>query len=162
MIDLNALRIEGFVEIEGLESEEHLVELARGVGKCLPNPDGYLISKVRANNGNCARQGTFSHAYGLSSFPMHTVLDDLWAFLRHFEGSQVKPNALHFEGQLVAGVFQFLDSVHLHCLWGLRLIGMVVEWLARPVMSRRYLDQQARRQAALASPSSVPGTVFTT
>lgn len=90
------------------------------------------------------------------------LLDNLRAFQRLFEGSQVTLNAIHFEGQLVAAVFQFLDSVHLDCLWVLRLIGMVVEWLARPVMSRRYLDQQARRQAALASPSSVPGTVFTT
>jgi hypothetical protein len=41
-------------------------------------------------------------------------------------------------------------------------MGMVVERLARPGMSRRYLYQQACRQAALASLSSVPGTVFTT
>jgi len=82
--------------------------------------------------------------------PLTALLEDLWAFQRRFEGSQVKPNALHFEYQLVAAVFQFLDSVHLYCLWVLRLIGMVVERLARPEMSRRYLDQQACRQAALA------------
>jgi len=38
---------------------------------------------------------------------------------------------------------------------------MVVERLARPEMSRRYLDQLACRQAALASLSSEPGIVFT-
>ena len=73
------------------------------------------------------------------------LLDNLRAFQRLFEGSQVTLNALHFEGQLVAAVFQFLDSVHLYCLWVLRLIGMVVERLARPEMSRRYLYQQACR-----------------
>lgn len=94
--------------------------------------------------------------------PLTALLDDLWAFQRFFEGRQVALNALHFEGQLVAAVFQFLDSVHLHCLWVLRLIGMVIERLARPGLSRRYLDQQACHQAALTSFSSVPGTVFTT
>ncbi|MCF5711432.1 hypothetical protein I9H06_24025 [Pseudomonas tremae] len=72
MIDLNALRVDGFVEVEGIESKEHLIEIAKSIGKCLPNPDGSLISTVRANNGVCARPGTFSHAYGLSPFPMHT------------------------------------------------------------------------------------------
>ena len=72
MIDFKALRMDGFVEVDGLESEEHLIELAKSIGKGLPNPDGSLISTVRANNGVCAREGTFSHAYGLSPFPMHT------------------------------------------------------------------------------------------
>lgn len=93
MIDLNALRIEGFVEIEGLESEEHLVELAKGIGKCLPNPDGSLISKVRANNGDCARQGTFSHAYGLSSFPMHTDTAYNSLPIRYLVLGMLKPSA---------------------------------------------------------------------
>ena len=45
---------------------------------------------------------------------------------------------------------------------GITLGWLVARWLARPGMSRRYLDQQACRQAALASLSFVPGTVFTT
>lgn len=72
MIDLEALLREGFVEMEGLESEAHLVELARSIGKILPNPDNSLAAKVVANDGGDARRGTFSHAYGFSAFPMHT------------------------------------------------------------------------------------------
>lgn len=72
MVELKALRRDGFVEVEGVESEEHLIEIARSVGKVLPNPNGSVISKVRANNGDYARQGTFSHSYGLSPLPLHT------------------------------------------------------------------------------------------
>lgn len=72
MINLKALRVDGYVEIEDLESEEHLIELVESFGRILPNPDGSLTSKVRAKDGASSRQGTFSHAYGLSPFPMHT------------------------------------------------------------------------------------------
>ncbi|GGJ50660.1 hypothetical protein GCM10009085_50170 [Pseudomonas avellanae] len=47
------------------------------------------------------------------------------------------------------------------CLVSVQFDWELVVWLARPGISRRYLDQQGCTQAARASLSANPGIVFT-
>lgn len=72
MLDLDNLKTEGVVIVENISSQEELISLARFVGKIRPHPNGENMATLKSSDGANSLAGTFSKAYGLSAFPLHT------------------------------------------------------------------------------------------
>lgn len=72
MLDLHALHSDGLVEIDKVESQEHLIEIAKAIGRVVPNSNGEAIVKLIATDGRSALKGTFSDTFGFGQFPLHT------------------------------------------------------------------------------------------
>ena len=69
---IDALKTNGFAIIEEIHSQDDLISLAKSIGKIMPHPNGKNVSILNSSNGENSLQGTFSHTYGLASFPFHT------------------------------------------------------------------------------------------
>ena len=72
MLDLNCLKSEGVVVIDGVHSKDELIRVAKSIGKIKPHPNGEYVAELKSSDGRSSLAGTFSNVYGLSAFPFHT------------------------------------------------------------------------------------------
>lgn len=72
MLDLNRLKTEGVVVIDGVHSKDELISLAKSIGKIRPHPNGEYVATLKSSDGRSSLAGTFSNIYGLAAFPFHT------------------------------------------------------------------------------------------
>lgn len=72
MLDLNELKSEGVVVIDGIHSKDELISMAQSIGKIRPYPNGEYVAELKSSDGRSSLAGTFSNIYGLSAFPFHT------------------------------------------------------------------------------------------
>jgi hypothetical protein len=68
----NELEEKGIAVVDGIQSTEDLIALAKSLGSIKLNPNGSYVSILRPSKGGNALKGTFSQVHGLSPFPMHT------------------------------------------------------------------------------------------
>ena len=66
------LERKGIAVVNGIQSEEELLTLAKSLGKIRLNQNGSATSILRPRTGRNSIRGTFSQVYGLSPFPLHT------------------------------------------------------------------------------------------
>lgn len=69
---MSTLDDEGWLRVEGIDTPNSLLDLARSLGEPIPSPTGEICKTLRPLPPQMARPGTFSHRYGTGSFPLHT------------------------------------------------------------------------------------------
>ncbi len=72
MIDWTELKEIGWTLVEGVASQEDLLELGRAVGRPVPSPNGELVKEIRRTSADEAPPGSQSSIYGTGPFPLHT------------------------------------------------------------------------------------------
>ena len=72
IIEIDQLNRTGWIEVEGIASQENLLELACSVGTLLPLPDGSLVEDISPSSEESSRPGTLSNRFGYGNFPLHS------------------------------------------------------------------------------------------
>lgn len=72
MAVFNELEEKGIAVVDGIQSKEDLISLAKSLGSIKLNQNGSAVSILRPSKGKKSLKGTFSQVHGLSPFPMHT------------------------------------------------------------------------------------------
>ncbi len=71
-MDLNALKKNGWIQIDGVDSELALMKMAQRIGDPVPSPSGELIKCITPRICDDAHPGTLSHRFGTGTLPFHT------------------------------------------------------------------------------------------
>jgi len=62
----------GMTLVRGVQDSNSLIDLARGLGSLIENPDGNPLKVLRVVGSETARPNTLSASFGRGRFPLHT------------------------------------------------------------------------------------------
>jgi len=71
-MNLENLHNRGWMRVEGVSSQEDLLDLGRALGSCERTPNGELVKEIRRIPRDQAPAGSQSALYGAGPFPLHT------------------------------------------------------------------------------------------
>ena len=71
-MDMHELQARGWTLVDGISSQEEMLELARSMGTPTLTPNGELVKEIRRLPANEAPPGSQSAIYGAGPFPLHT------------------------------------------------------------------------------------------
>ena len=71
-MDVGELRTRGWTLVDGVSSQDELLELGRALGCLVPAPNGELVKEIRRIPADEAPPGSQSSIYGAGPFPLHT------------------------------------------------------------------------------------------
>jgi hypothetical protein len=71
-LDLADLHERGWMRVEGVSSQEDLLDLGMALGTCERTPNGEIVKEIRRIPKDEAPPGSQSALYGAGPFPLHT------------------------------------------------------------------------------------------
>jgi len=71
-VDIAELQARGWTLVDGISSQEEMLELARAIGTPTLTPNGELVKEIRRLPADEAPPGSQSSTYGAGPFPLHT------------------------------------------------------------------------------------------
>jgi len=71
-LDMCELRLRGWTLVDGISSQEDMLELGRAIGSPTLTPNGEFVKQIRQVAAHQAPRGSQSSIYGTGPFPLHT------------------------------------------------------------------------------------------